>query len=236
MLALLCLGLAACVRVDRDAGEPRSPDTSEAGEAQAEVAPESPSSARSDEESTLMPGAVLEMDIATGPDAVALRRRVLAASERALDPQTLGYFMDVHEARLLQSLGEPVRLRRDESAFRLQIAGRAGFTPGSAQLNAALQRELQSVAEILLEFERTLIVVRAHTDSSGSTEYNQALSERRALRVAEALVDNGVDPQRVVAVGHGESEPIADNDTANGRARNRRVEIFLEAIVREPQE
>lgn len=236
MLVLLCLGMAACVRVDRDAGEPGSPDAAEAGEAQAEVAPESQSPPRRDDEPTMVPGSPLAMDIATEPDAVELRHRVLAASELALDPEALGYFMDVHEARLLQSLGEPVRLRRDESAFRLQIAGRAGFAPGSAQLNASLQRELQSVAEILLEFEHTLVVVRAHTDSSGSAEYNQSLSERRALRVADALVDDGVDPQRIVAVGYGESEPVADNDTANGRARNRRVEIFLEAIVREPQE
>lgn len=70
-----------------------------------------------------------------------------------------------------------------------------------------------------------LIEVGGHTDSKGSDEYNRALSERRAGAVRGYLVQQGVDGQRLSAVGYGETRPIADNDTAEGRARNRRVEL-----------
>jgi len=90
---------------------------------------------------------------------------------------------------------------------------------------------LNSVAIVLRKFERTLIDVNGHTDSTGSLEHNQALSERRAMSVAEYLNSQGIDPRRVSALGFGPSQPIASNATAEGRAQNRRVEIQIAPIT-----
>jgi OmpA-OmpF porin, OOP family len=69
--------------------------------------------------------------------------------------------------------------------------------------------------------------VEGHTDSTGSHEYNQALSERRATRVRDVLMDNGVPPQRLTVRGYGETDPIADNATQEGRQANRRVQLEI---------
>jgi len=86
---------------------------------------------------------------------------------------------------------------------------------------------------VLQEFEKTLIVVAGHTDSTGSNSYNQALSERRAASVADYLRSRGVVDARIETVGFGEDHPIADNATAEGRALNRRVELSLLPIREE---
>jgi outer membrane protein OmpA-like peptidoglycan-associated protein len=73
--------------------------------------------------------------------------------------------------------------------------------------------------------------VVGHTDSTGSAEYNQALSERRAATVASYVNARGIDQQRILAFGRGLTQPIADNATAAGRAQNRRVELTLSPIT-----
>jgi len=86
---------------------------------------------------------------------------------------------------------------------------------------------------VLQEFDKTVIVVSGHTDSKGSIDYNQALSERRADSVAEYLLDKGVVVARLETIGFGEGSPIADNATAEGRSLNRRVELSLLPITEE---
>ena len=81
------------------------------------------------------------------------------------------------------------------------------------------------------EFDKTIIVVAGHTDSRGSDDYNQALSERRAGSVARYLLSRDVVEARIEAVGFGEDTPIADNGTAEGRSLNRRVELSLLPIT-----
>jgi Outer membrane protein and related peptidoglycan-associated (lipo)proteins len=72
------------------------------------------------------------------------------------------------------------------------------------------------------------ITVQGHTDSVGTNEYNQKLSERRAKAVKDELVKNGIDASKIEVIGYGEEKPIADNGTAEGRAKNRRSVIFAE--------
>ena len=91
---------------------------------------------------------------------------------------------------------------------------------------------LDSVALVLKEFDKTLIDVEGHTDSDGSDEYNQQLSMQRANSVGNYLQSQGVNSQRIVALGAGESRPIASNATADGKQQNRRVELKLQPIVR----
>ena len=84
---------------------------------------------------------------------------------------------------------------------------------------------LNVVAKFLKETPNVTVKVEGHTDNIGSKEYNQKLSERRAISVANYLIDNGVDKSRVTTEGFGFSRPIADNKTEEGRAKNRRTEL-----------
>ena len=90
---------------------------------------------------------------------------------------------------------------------------------------------LNSVALVLKKFNRTLVDVYGHTDSTGDDRYNYDLSQRRALSVANYLSSQGIDSRRFAVTGFGETRPVADNSTPEGRAQNRRVEIQLSPLT-----
>ena len=90
---------------------------------------------------------------------------------------------------------------------------------------------LDSVVLVLDEFSQTYVDIIGHTDSKGSKEYNQRLSEKRAKSIARYLETNAVITERVMADGMGEDDPISNNDTREGRAMNRRVEIKLSPVT-----
>jgi outer membrane protein OmpA-like peptidoglycan-associated protein len=99
------------------------------------------------------------------------------------------------------------------------------FASGSAELTRGATRTLEQVADTLMEYPDARIEIGAYTDSLGAAANNQRLSERRANAVMQYLIDMGINPMRLEARGYGEEDPIASNDTAQGRAANRRVEI-----------
>ena len=99
------------------------------------------------------------------------------------------------------------------------------FANDSDELNSTADSILQQASDSLKKMPDTPYQVAGHTDSNASDAYNQDLSERRASRVRQRLIDLGVSPSQLTANGYGESQPIADNDTESGRAANRRVEI-----------
>jgi outer membrane protein OmpA-like peptidoglycan-associated protein len=102
------------------------------------------------------------------------------------------------------------------------------FPSGGSTLSAPARQSLDRVAEALTaQASDSQIVVEGHTDARGSDQKNQELSQHRAEAVRDYLVEKGVDSERVAAVGRGEASPIADNDSAEGRATNRRVEIVV---------
>ncbi|MDJ1017960.1 MAG: OmpA family protein [Paracoccaceae bacterium] len=101
------------------------------------------------------------------------------------------------------------------------------FATDSAQLNGQLRSDLFILADSLNRYPDTTVRVTGHTDNTGTAGYNQDLSERRAEAVASVLRSGGVDAWRIIAVGAGESQPIATNQTAAGRAQNRRVDITI---------
>jgi outer membrane protein OmpA-like peptidoglycan-associated protein len=101
------------------------------------------------------------------------------------------------------------------------------FDTGSAIVHPDYVDEIALVARSLRDNPASSVLVVGHTDNVGSTDYNQALSERRAAAVAQILLGNGVAATRVGTVGRGYSEPVASNETPGGRAQNRRVAIVI---------
>jgi outer membrane protein OmpA-like peptidoglycan-associated protein len=101
------------------------------------------------------------------------------------------------------------------------------FAFNKSDLTPTMQSQLDAVMGTLQDADVKSIKVVGHTDSVGSDAYNQGLSERRASSVAEYLLSQGVAPNKVTSEGKGESEPVADNETDTGRAKNRRVELHI---------
>jgi len=140
----------------------------------------------------------------------------------------VGYYMDTQEAELRKQLRSTgVSITRDGDNITLVMPGNITFPSNGSNLRADFYDVLDSVALVLEEFDKTIIVVAGHTDSIGSDGYNQQLSERRALSVTAFLVNKKITPARFDTVGFGELHPIADNKTNEGRSLNRRVELTL---------
>jgi len=171
--------------------------------------------------------------ILTGPDARAHRKNALiAAGVGALAGGAVGQYMDRQEAKLRSQLqGTGVSVTRNGNTITLNMPGNITFKTDSADVNAGFYDVLNSVSLVLKEYDKTILEVAGHTDNTGSDQYNQALSERRAQSVAQYLESRGVNAQRVMTVGAGETHPIASNGTAEGRQANRRVELSLEPIT-----
>ena len=120
---------------------------------------------------------------------------------------------------------------RDGDNITLNMPGNVTFDTDSAALRPQFFGVLNSVGKVLTEYEKTVIEVAGHTDSTGSDSYNMQLSQRRANTVGEYLYTQGIMDQRIISVGMGEHHPIADNSTPEGRQMNRRVEITLVPVT-----
>ncbi|KAA1176259.1 OmpA family protein [Marinobacter salinexigens] len=140
----------------------------------------------------------------------------------------IGYYMDRQEAQLRAKLeGSGVRVVRNGDQIELVMPGNITFDLNQASIKPSFSGTLESVALVLAEFDKTIIQIEGHTDSSGSDSYNQLLSEKRASSVRDFLLNQGIQSSRTRAVGYGERYPVASNDTAAGREQNRRVELTL---------
>ena len=159
------------------------------------------------------------------------RRIIKAAAGGAAIGGGIGYYMDAQEAKLRKQLRSTgVSVQREGDNINLIMPGNITFDTNSASLAADFEPVLDSVGIVLEEYNRTLVVVSGHTDSSGSTSYNQSLSERRASAVSSFLRSKGLNRDRLEVIGFGETHPIASNATAAGKEQNRRVEITLMPI------
>jgi outer membrane protein OmpA-like peptidoglycan-associated protein len=157
---------------------------------------------------------------------------MIGAAAGALVGGSAGYYQDKQEAKLRQQLaGSGVDVVRQGDNITLDMPGNVTFALDSASLNTDFHSVLNKVGETLREYDKTVIEVAGHTDSSGSDQYNQQLSEKRANAVAQYLSAQGVPAARMVTVGAGESHPVASNDTPDGRAQNRRVEITIVPVT-----
>jgi outer membrane protein OmpA-like peptidoglycan-associated protein len=166
------------------------------------------------------------------PSKQNLRRQASSAGVGTLAGGSAGYYMDVQESKLREQLdGRGVGVIRKGNEITLSLPGSLAFASDSADLNAAFGGVLDAVAVVLSKYDKTVIEVAGHTDSTGSREYNQALSEKRAAAVAAYLEKHGVLKGRIATVGAGETRPVASNGTNDGRARNRRVELTLSPLA-----
>ncbi len=165
----------------------------------------------------------------SGDDAVERRQQALiGAGVGALAGGSIGYYMDKQEAELRAELeGTGVSVTRIGDNITLNMPGNVTFATDSSDLSPAFFDVLNSVGKVLGEFDKTVVEVAGHTDSTGSDSYNQSLSERRAASVVTYLQGQEVMSQRLITVGMGEARPVADNVTADGRQANRRVEITM---------
>lgn len=166
-------------------------------------------------------------------DSTDRRNRMLAAAGiGAIAGGGVGYYMDTQEAKLRKQLRDSgVSVVRDGDNINLVMPGNITFATGNAAINSDFYKVLDSVAVVLEEFDKTIVAVSGHTDSTGSRAYNQTLSEQRAKSVADYLRSRKIVDARIEVIGFGESHPIADNSTAEGRAQNRRVELTLIPIT-----
>ena len=169
---------------------------------------------------------------ASGGDAKERRKRALiGAAGGGLAGAGVGYYMDQQEAKLRhQLMGTGVSVTRNGENITLNMPGNITFQTGSSDLNTDFLKVLDSVGIVLKEYNKTLVVISGHTDNVGDTASNQALSQRRAESVGSYLASRSVASDRMVITGYGESQPVADNKTADGKSKNRRVELTLEPI------
>jgi outer membrane protein OmpA-like peptidoglycan-associated protein len=105
------------------------------------------------------------------------------------------------------------------------------FDFGKYTLKSEARERLAKISGIVLAYPDLKLQVEGHTDSIGSDEYNQTLSEKRAETVQGYLVSSGVSPDHVTALGLGKADPVGDNNTANGRQLNRRVDLIVSGDV-----
>jgi outer membrane protein OmpA-like peptidoglycan-associated protein len=144
----------------------------------------------------------------------------------------IGSYMDNQEAELRAQLqGTGVSVTRVGDRIILNMPSNITFATDQDQVIPPFYRTLDSVAIVLNKFNKTLIDVNGHTDSTGSLQHNQALSERRAASVANYLGSRSVDQRRMSTMGFGPSQPVASNATSDGRAQNRRVEVAIAPIT-----
>lgn len=212
-LLVLCFGLTGCYTYDPYTGEKKISDTTKGAGIGA--------------------AAGVVVGLLTGGDAAAHRKNALiAAGVGALAGGAIGNYMDRQQAELRHDLaGTGVSVTRMGDNITLNMPGNITFKSGSSELDPSFYKVLNSVNLVVKKYNKTVVEVAGHTDNVGAAEYNQQLSERRANSVAQYLESQGLANNRVVTVGAGETRPVADNSTPEGRQANRRVELTLTPLT-----
>ncbi|MFQ3594747.1 MAG: OmpA family protein [Sphingomonadaceae bacterium] len=146
----------------------------------------------------------------------------------------VGGYMDRQEREMRAAIANTgIEMQRQGDELQLTFPDNITFATGSAMVRPELRTELEQLAGILNNYPSTILGVFGHTDSTGSAELNQRLSEERARAVADTLIGFGVNPARINTRGFGFNQPVASNDTPEGRARNRRVEMRVIPVTQE---
>lgn len=153
---------------------------------------------------------------------------LIGAGVGALAGGAIGNYMDRQEREMREALRDSgVGVRREGNDLKLIMPGDVTFDTNSTEIKQQFYNVLNDVADVLEQYPATYVDVIGHADSTGDAGYNQRLSEQRAQAVAGYLIAQNVMRDRFYVGGLGETSPIASNDTPQGRAQNRRVEIVI---------
>lgn len=173
-------------------------------------------------------GAVLGYLTNTSNSEQGRRNALIGAGVGALAGGAVGNYMDRQQRALEAELsGTGVGVARQGDNLVLRMPSDVTFATNQSNIDPRFDAVLADVAGVLREYDRSVVDIIGHTDSTGGDHINQPLSERRALSVADALIRNGVMRERLFVAGRSAREPVASNDTTQGRAQNRRVEILI---------
>ncbi len=206
----ILLGGAACTTMDPYSSTPRRNNTGTGAIAGA------------------LGGAVLGYLTNTSDGEQGRKNALIGAGVGALAGAAVGQYMDRQQQAMEEQLsGTGVGVVRQGDNLVLRMPSDVTFATNQSNIEPQFDAVLQDVAAVLQQYDRSTVDIIGHTDSTGGDAINQPLSERRALSVANALIRNGVMPERLYIEGRSSSQPVASNDTAQGRAQNRRVEILI---------
>src|SRR5258706_2800122 len=177
-------------------------------------------------------GAILGAGAGTLAGGDDRRNALIGAGVGALAGAAIGHYMDQQEHNLRERLrGTGVGVTRvNEGQILLNFPADLTFDFNRDSVKGQFVPVLMNTASVLHDYPQTTVDVYGHADAIGPDSYNQDLSERSAMNVSSILMQGGVMRQRVAATGYGESRPIASNATDEGRARNRRVEVYISAF------
>ncbi len=174
--------------------------------------------------------------------AVAYKRdrtkgAVIGAIGGGLAGGAVGAYMDSQKRDLEKNLAGEIQAgqarveKMQNNVVRITMTSQTAFDTNSTAIKPGFHSTLDKLADVVVRYGKTTLTIVGHTDNVGSDQYNQDLSQRRALSVAQYFESKRVNPVRLATAGKGESEPVASNASEGGRQANRRVEIYVEPVV-----
>jgi len=162
-----------------------------------------------------------------GGGSGAWKGAAIGAVVGAIGGGLMGNYMDKQAQEMQSVIGENDRLRKQQETIYMSLGSDVLFDSGKATLQPGAVTKLRDIANILDKYPRTVIEITGNTDSRGSAALNDQLSKDRAKAVADALVADGVNANRIMTRGAGATNPVATNATPEGRQQNRRVDLTI---------
>ncbi len=166
-----------------------------------------------------------------------LKGALIGAVGGGLAGGAVGAYMDSQKKDLDKNLKKEreagaIKVQKlDNNAVRIVMTGQTAFETDSATIKPGFQPTMDKLADTVIRYGKTALTITGHTDSRGTPKHNIDLSQRRAQAVYDYFVSKDVNAARLVAMGKGETEPVATNNSESGRRQNRRVEILVEPVV-----
>jgi outer membrane protein OmpA-like peptidoglycan-associated protein len=162
---------------------------------------------------------------------------VIGAVGGGLAGGAVGAYMDRQKRDLEKNLAQEIQAgqarveKLPNDVVRITMTSQTAFDTNSTAIKPAFNTTMDKLADVVVRYNKTMLTIVGHTDNVGTDKYNQDLSQRRALSVAQYFESQKVNPLRLATAGKGESQPVASNSAEAGRQANRRVEIYLEPVV-----
>src|SRR5512134_382410 len=162
---------------------------------------------------------------------------VIGAVGGGLAGGAVGSYMDAQKRDLEKNLAQEIQAGQARveklpgDVVRVTMTNQTAFETDSSAIKPGFHSTMDKLADVVVRYGKTTLTVVGHTDNVGTNDYNQRLSERRALSVAQYLESRRVNGMRLATAGKGESQPVASNSSESGRQANRRVEIYVEPVV-----